>query len=701
MVVGFDDFRLETKRRRLVRGEEVIALPGKAIDMLIALVERRGAVVTKDELLTRLWPDSVVEEANLTVNMSALRKALGESAGDHRYIATVAGVGYKFVATVTEIVPPADSGTAEISPVVSGTSPAPTPRRPLRPLRWAAVVLLIVAGVASFQYFSARSETVSSRRVVPLISLPGMKALPSFSPDGHQMAFVWYGNQSDNADIYVRQIETEGLLRLTTHAGSDLAPSWSPDGRYIAFLRLDAGVGGLYVVPALGGSERKVASIHPGKFLETIAWSRDGQHIAVSDLAETGARAIYLIDVASGRRRPATPAPAATWKDTSPAFSPDGKQLAFIRGTDQFVGDIVIASVSGGEPTRVTFDNRFVAGFAWTPDGREIVFSSNRAGLQSLWRVSLPGGTPEPLPTGVDDAMFPALSANGRHLAYARWKSDSNIWRVPGPAAPDVDAAPLRLIASSRDDALPHISPDGERVVFLSTRTGSDEIWVSARDGTNAVQLTSFRGASGGTPRWSPDGRAIVFDWRRDGHADIFTLIVDGGALRRLTTEPSNDVVPSWSRDGRWVYFASDRNGGSQVWKVPSQGGDAVPVTKRGGFEAHETPDGSSLYYQKAGAIWRVPVRGGEETRVVEGVDWGFWATTRDGICYLNRRGTPHDAIECLDAATNKTWIVMSVEKGLSIPGPPGFAVSPDERWILFKRADHADHDIMLVENYR
>ena len=113
--------------------------------------------------------------------------------------------------------------------------------------------------------------------------------------------------------------------------------------------------------------------------------------------------------------------------------------------------------------------------------------------------------------------------------------------------------------------------------------------------GSNLVQLTS-PGGFNGTPRWSPDGRRIAFD----GQWGIHVIDVDGGPSRRVASDIPDGVVPSWSRDGQWIYFASARTGRSEVWKVPAAGGQAVRITRRGGFAAFESPDGKSLYYAKA-----------------------------------------------------------------------------------------------------
>lgn len=701
----FGPFHLDGARRSLLRADEVLPLSPKAFEMLVLLVEHQGQVLEKDQLLEWLWPDSVVEEANLTVTISALRKALGETAQQPRYITTVAGRGYKFVGEVKAIAEDEQTQSSESVPTTATTSPDSPAKRLFqfaRSHRLAIAEALIVCLAVLGWFVFSRQTPPPARRTVPLTSLPGLKQEPAFAPDGKQIAFVWNGEQEDNQDIYLRQINAEGLLRLTTHPAPDTNPVWSPDGRYLAFLRAYAGGNAIYTIPALGGPERKLTDVRPSAFFQNLDWSPDGKYLAVSHKHSSEApRGLILITVETGERRQVTLPPASNLSDGMPRFSPDGQQLAFARGASFFVGDIYMVPVAGGAARQLTFDKRWLNGLTWTADSREIVFSSNRGGLLGLWRVSSNRGQPQALAAAGDDAMFPAISRQGQQLAYARWKTDSNIWRVPGPQSEAKDRLPVKLIASTRDDALPQYSPDGQRIAFLSSRTGSEEVWLCDSDGKNQIQLTALNGAPGGSPRWSPDGRRIVFDCRLEGHGDIFIINVEGGAARRLTSEAAEDIVPSWSRDGRWIYFASNRSGSQQVWKIPVEGGAAVQVTQQGGFEAFESTDGKMLYYSKGNAIWRMEVAGGAETQLLDGIAWGYWAVTAQGICYLNRQATPRPAIELFNFATRQVSRLATVEKDPSIPSPPGFAVSPDGRWILFKRIDQSDNDILLVENFQ
>jgi Tol biopolymer transport system component/DNA-binding winged helix-turn-helix (wHTH) protein len=704
-VYDFGRFRLDAAERLLLRDSHPVTLTPKAFDLLVYLVERPGRLVGKSTLMSELWPDTIVEEANLAFQISALRKVLDEDRDSESIIQTVPTRGYRFVGDVTRAIPPLKEEATDTKASVERT-------RRYNGVVWPAVALTLAISLALglYLYRWFRPVPPGAMRTIPLTTLPGNERDPSFSPDGDRIAFAWTGEKGDNEDIYVKVVGTERPFQLTTNPAAEQYPAWSPDGRRIAFFRASAVGSELVVIPALGGAERTILSRSSSlKDCNCMSWSPDGQLLAIADReADKTVCKIFLLSLETLQKRQLTSPPEGHYGsgDYAPVFSPDGRTVAFNRQTSEGAG-IHVVPAGGGDVTRVTTEEYGLRHrLAWVPSGRELLFSSSGGDPEigsSLWRVPASGGTPERLGIGGGDASNPTVSMRGNRLAYERQLHDANTWKIALPQSTRPTPAPSRLNPSSRSDFSPHVSPDGARIAFLSDRSGTDEIWLSDTDGSNLVQLTSSAGLLIGSPRWSPDGRQLAFEGRVKGRAGIFVINAEGGLPREVTPDPSVAVLASWSSDGRWIYFGSNRTGRAEVWKVPAKGGQAVQVTKRGGFRAFESADGTFVYYSHrfGSGLWKVPVNGGEETEVLDFPAhlWGYWAVVNDGIYFVDDKVSPRPALKFFAFGTGRVSQVMSLEEK-PIPFWPGLAISPDGKWLLYTQFDSSSGDLMLVENF-
>jgi len=356
------------------------------------LLEQPGEVVTREELRLQLWPaDTFVDfDHGLNSAVARLRESLNDSAEEPRYVETVPRRGYRFIGDVHEADPKPEVQSA------SEEIPKPSPHR-LRFNPWVASVGVflgaLVVGVRTRGFSSKpREPSLPPSEIVPLAGLAGDEVGPAFSPDGNQVAFTEI-NGALNSGIFTSLVGGEESLRLTRDR-ADCCIAWSPDSRQVAFLRQGDVENAIYVVPALGGTERKLYTT-PRTLYPALAWSPDGRMVAFAG-SEPGhvSSCITLLALADSRTRPLTLPPAA-YLDRGPAFSPDGSQVAFIRSTVAGVAnDLFVVPTAGGEPRCLTFDHRPIFGLTWTSEGKDLIYSSIRGGSAALWRVPAAGGTP-------------------------------------------------------------------------------------------------------------------------------------------------------------------------------------------------------------------------------------------------------------------------------------------------------------------
>jgi Tol biopolymer transport system component len=363
--------------------------------------------------------------------------------------------------------------------------------------------------------------------------------------------------------VYVKLVGTGEPVRLTTASEIDESPAWSPDGQRIAFVRRIPGrVFEVLVIPALGGAERRVASLvlDSSRRSTRLSWSPDGKWIAIggkpSDSEPFG---LWLVQIDGVEKRRLTTPSSPDWlADYAPVFSPDGRRIAFIRGKATkaalFILPVSPAMTPLGQPVQVVSDPRWtsIQGLAWTPDGRSLLFS--RGGHLAPTRIerldvsssSTPAGQPQLLPFG-ERATQISVAGTGR-MVYSVLLRDANFWKldVMRPGSVPVDAG---LPASTFDETTPSYSPDRKQVVFTSTRSGSEELYISGVDGTNLRQMTSMGGPNCAGAQWAPDGESILFNSTRDGTEDLYLLFPGTGEVRRLTTDPAEELEANWSRD--------------------------------------------------------------------------------------------------------------------------------------------------------
>ncbi len=708
------DWRVEPRRNRIVHiAQGQRALDPRLIDVLIALAAQPGAVLTRDELMSRVWKDTFVSENSLSQAVSRLRRALGDDRKKPRYIETIAKSGYRLVAEVQWHKPGARPRPVTATPTVETTDdadlaasqqPASGSRRLLLPVVLGVTVLVAIVAALVPKDVDRRLTAPPMRfQVQPELTLVGKTFGSRVSPDGTYLAFAWQGPSQDGGfNIWVKTIGGDAPIQVTDHPDMERLPTWSPDSREVAFVRFNQEKQqcGIYRQAIVGGASERLADCTIG--MRSLDWSPDGHSLAFNGVesADEQAPGLLVLDLESRDRRRLTTAPASSDGDHAPRYSPDGTRLAFVRKHGRFRHDVMVLPSDGGEAMALTA-HRWgqIRGVDWSANGDAVLFSSNRAGRYALWSVSTTGDRP-PVRMPIEDTWVvdPDLTPAGEQLIYRSFRDSVDIWELT--LQPDGSASddPIRRVPSTRTEWQPAWSPDGERIAFLSDRGGTHELWSAAVDSSDSIRHTDFAGPVPSSPTWSPDGNTLAFDVAVDGDADVWIVGRESRRPRRWLDWDSDEQNPSFSRDGLWIYFASNRSGAWEIWRMPTDAGEAQKVTNDGGFAAQESSDGTELFFARAEepGIFRMPVDGGPAEQVVsemELYDWGSWAVTERGIYFLQRGPT---RVEYLSLESGERHILHTPSKQMPLLGRP-LSYSPARGALLFSVIDHSDDEVLLA----
>ncbi len=585
---AFGPFVLDGLRGMLWQYGSPVPLTPKVIQLLAALVSRAGELLSKDELIREVWGGTVVEENNLARHVSTIRKALGERPGQREYIATVPGVGYRFVASVTRLDDlPAHYRQARPMPVESGANGdqvIPVADASAVPphvaARWGAVVAAaLTAGVVAFAtaalwMVGARDRTDSAdvgptqRSLRQLSYGSGLQQDPAWSPDGSRVAYA--ADHSGNADLWVQTIGESEPVRLTSSPFNDWQPSWSPNGEEIVF-RSERDGGGLYIVSMRGGVEKRLVD-----FGARPQWSPSGELILFSQAAPeaSGAARRYVMAPSGASPRVVGHEQLEAFRIISAGWHPDGRVSAWGRDARNDLA-LVTFPLDGGPAVRSTISDDIareiadaeieLSRFVWAPSGRYVYFEGRAQAVRNLWRVGVDprtlawGGPLDRLTTGPGGDGGLAISRDGRRLAFSSTASRVGVWSFPFDSRAGRLVGPGAVVTPG--DAMERgidASSDGEKVIYRVLRSDRNELW--ERSGVAGPRLlVSTRDWEYTQPRWAPDGKRVAYQRSRSlagagAEREISILAVDGQQERLLAVPENATVIPAdWSRDSSTI----------------------------------------------------------------------------------------------------------------------------------------------------
>lgn len=606
----FDRFRIDATERVLLSDGEIVTLTQKAFDVLLALVERQGQIVSKDELMELVWPDTFVEEGNLAQNIYTLRKALGQTGDGQDFIKTIPKRGYRFVSSVNEhreLQPDSPSSIAE-RPVAKSFSPKPASTGSVVvqfPTEHRAAVRQPVR--ESWLQAVGRHKTLVATLAVLLLGSVG--------------SLVWLGNSSGWNLFSTGSANRMAITNLTT-TGNVTCSAISPDGKFVAYaLTETAQRSSLWLMQLATLNARQVVDSAEVQY-HALTFSPDGQFINYVARENDSPRTLFRVSVIGGASKK-----LLENVQTAISFSPDGSRFAFRRSIDDRREAVVFTANADGSDEKELASIKFPEGFgdpAWSPDGKMIACAAAQAdGSANSYVVVVRAD---------DGAIKPASAQKFRWVGQLAWLPDSSALMMVASRDPAktyqvwrLDYATGEIRQVTGDGNLYNrlsLSADG-KTMLVSQIKQITSMWMIPRDEPQrAEQITVGSGGYRGRLAWTPDDK-IVFDSEAANASTISVMNADGGDQKLLLAEQTNKAYAGRavvSPDGRYVVFVSEETGTRHIWRMNMDGGNPTQLTNGDGEDSPFcSPDGRWVVYtrlERKGfdrpTIWRVSIDGGE-----------------------------------------------------------------------------------------
>ena len=748
----FGDFTLDTDQRVLLREGKPVALTPKVFDTLLILVENSGRIVEKEELMRRLWPDTFVEEANLTFNIQQLRKSLSDDARNPRYVGTVQRRGYRFIADVEEVLSDRSQAAGQNAPrfetsdvqssgidneLISQTEapeseaaiisanetqsstleqnldvipPAEAASTSIskRFIALAAAMVVVLAGLGLifWEFSNASNRNLGEDRRVdgkspvalPLklekLTVTGQSNNVAISPDGKYLAYTRVFEKK--VGVWMRQLATNTNVEIIPATDIISGLAFANSGEYLYFVKGDPTA--LYRVSLLGGVPTKIVDNLEGKFSVS---ANDSQIAFIRQAISRAGQREYSLMIANsdgtGERRLLT----GTHPDRLgvPLWSPDGESIICAYGNSSGGSQdvtIVEVRVADGMKKELSSTRFFqIARLAWLPHGRGLIMTArkNLEDNNQLWRVSYPGMEISQISEGLISYVDLSLTANAEKAAASQATNISDIW-----VGSSREPKNLKRITQATDNFC--WTPSGQ-LVYSSTASGNSDLWIMRPDGREQRQLT-VSPAVDGNPAVTADNRYIVFISNRTSTLQIWRMNLDGSNQIQLTNGAGKNF-PSISTDGKWVLYTSTDDW--HLWRVSIDGGEPARLTDYPVGYPSISPDGKMIACsgrnepKRELSILILPFEGGQPLKRIEFPGGSFsgnrirWTPDGKALIYTANLGGPTAIIKQSLGGGRPKEIARFDERELS-----DFGYSIDGQFLAVTRGAW-QHDIVLISD--
>ena len=480
-------------------------------------------------------------------------------------------------------------------------------RLPVIPFVIAATLLAAVW----YLFTTTRSDrhTLDAPRVARLVDIDGIETEVAIAPDGNQLAVIASG------DLWAFNIATGQRKRITQTPEAEFFPAWTPDGKGITFTR----GADTFLVDPESKAEKPFRSN-----CGSLSSSSNGRTVFVRD------RALWVSDAYGQNEMQMVPPDAIPDVDIrTPRFSPDGRQVAFIKTQLGIRGEVWVVELSNGMARPLVSDrpaeNPLDVG--WINGSEDLAYLTNRAGAYSIWYVDFAQSTINPLTQPLVTAPLAriGMTVSKDRLILPRHFAVSKIALSDGTVLAQADKLQFQ----------PAASPDGNLVAYTVADENKSEIWTIGINGVDAAFRTLGR-----EPRFSFNGFQIVYTHTDlNGNDDLWKLDIRNGSAERITDADEIDVAPDWSPDARSIAFASARGGAIAIWTIPSSGGKRLRINDAG-YAPRYSPDSKSILFWNRQALWSMRADGSNPRQLTDDIPEpiaGIWSKSAKGPAFFSK----------------------------------------------------------------
>lgn len=686
----FGEFRLDTKEKVLMRGEEAVALTPKVFELLSVFVENSGRLLEKDEMMRKIWADSFVEESNLTFNVRQLRIALGDTVQNPAYIKTVPRRGYRFIAAVKQI---AESETPvgiaeEKSPAVFSEE-------------------IPGAGTVKVEELPAVEKSEENRKLVSEIGkkkvsrsfsrfyLP-LAACAAVLITTLAAALIWSGNLR-NAPSGAPILDAEFKSEQMTNAGGVYKAAISPDGKRMAYLNEIGNRTGIWLKHFETGESTQIIEDTDDAYYG-LAFSNDNQELYFSRGPKTdeGRKIdVYKVSVLGG-----VPKEVVSRVEGSFSLSPDDRQISFVRclRQDQDFCSLFVADVNGKSETKLLTrprpilmrDNQF------SPDGKSIAVAAG----QSRTSSSEFGLIEVDVTTKAEREITAHKFSSIKHL---RWLPDRSAILLTAFEPPNNSVKIFKV--STRTDEIEALTEDSSityeclsldkaaKRLVTTQITANFKLWLASAAEPNRAHPISqsaeamYFGQS--VLAFAPSGKKIVYASAADVNQQIWIMNADGTNQRQLTSSRGTNWQPRLAPDESYILFASNRTGAAQIWRMNLDGTDQKQISEDAGSRPiHVSADGRTIYYEspKTSNLGKTSVgAGGETTSMVVSEERMFQpeiSPDEQTVAYFSRPPNRAFRIALMALADGKVLKSFPIADDKSLPVK--IVWSPDGKFLFY-----------------